>query len=196
MARGANIRDLIREDYKFFIIFVMLGAVMYWTAIVVEPTLNLAEQNKDQNKLIIEQNQEIIDNQNANANVTLAVFNRTAQLRTQSTAEFATILLKVSEEIENQTAILEQIINKHANSSKTDAAHLLALINNTYAIVIPYIANSTSVLPALNQSLEEHRSHSERDFIKPIAFYYTSNTVEEMQKIASDLANTTTPNAT
>ena len=45
----------------------MLGVVMYWTGIVVQPTLDIAQTQEKQINLAIKQNHEIIENQNNNS---------------------------------------------------------------------------------------------------------------------------------
>jgi hypothetical protein len=39
-----NWKEIIREDYKFFIIFIMLGLIMLWTSYVVGPIIHILER--------------------------------------------------------------------------------------------------------------------------------------------------------
>ena len=65
------------DEWKWVAVIVMLGVVMYWTAVVVEPTYTILQEAKDTQKLIVDQNQEIIDNQNNNTQKIIDVGNKT-----------------------------------------------------------------------------------------------------------------------
>lgn len=61
------------DEWKWLAVIVMLGVVMYWTAVVVEPTYTILQEAKktqqiieDNGKIAVEQNHLIIDNQNNN----------------------------------------------------------------------------------------------------------------------------------
>ena len=58
--------SLSKQDIYFMIVILMLALVMYWTGIVVQPTLDIAENQQEQTELAIKQQNEIIDNQNNN----------------------------------------------------------------------------------------------------------------------------------
>ena len=57
---------LSKQDIYFMIVILMLALVMYWTGIVVQPTLDIAENQKEQTDLAINQQNEIISHQNNN----------------------------------------------------------------------------------------------------------------------------------
>ena len=59
-------KAFIVENWKWFVLFVMLGFVMYWTAIVVEPTLNLQITQRAQQEWNNNSTYNIIQNQNNN----------------------------------------------------------------------------------------------------------------------------------
>ena len=57
---------LSKQDIYFMIVILMLALVMYWTGIVVQPTLDIAENQQEQTDLAIKQQNEIISHQNNN----------------------------------------------------------------------------------------------------------------------------------
>ena len=78
---------LTRTDILFIVNFVMLGAVMYWTGIVVQPTLDIAETQQKQLDLAVKQNREIIENQNNNSDeIQLLLENQNELLQGQRNA--------------------------------------------------------------------------------------------------------------
>lgn len=58
--------SLSKQDIYFMIVILMLALVMYWTGIVVQPTLDIAENQQKQTELAIKQQDEMISNQNNN----------------------------------------------------------------------------------------------------------------------------------
>lgn len=63
------------DEWKWLAVITMLGVVMYWTAVVVEPTYTLIREAQETQDIIVkngdtavEQNKMIIDNQNNNTN--------------------------------------------------------------------------------------------------------------------------------
>ena len=57
---------LSKQDIYFMIVILMLALVMYWTGIVVQPTLDIAKKEQEQTDLAIKQQNEIISHQNNN----------------------------------------------------------------------------------------------------------------------------------
>lgn len=51
---------LAREDIYFILIIIMLGVTMYWSAIIVNPILEIAENQHQLAKIAISQNERII----------------------------------------------------------------------------------------------------------------------------------------
>jgi hypothetical protein len=79
--------QLSRTEWFFIITWIMLGFVMYWTGIVVQPTMDIAENQQDQinialeqNEMAIQQNDEIIGNQNNNTALIIEMFERQNKL--------------------------------------------------------------------------------------------------------------------
>ena len=189
------------DNYKFFIIFVLLGFIAYWTWLVVEPTLQILtnemrqdKQAREYIKLILTNARNNTDEIKMNSEAAFAIINNTLKLSAQNAAETELILQQVSSEIQNQTDLLTDIIDKHSNTSSNEAKELLTIINNTYAVVIPKINESVSVIPLINQSIQEHRMESERHNIIPIGYHYVSSTIEDMQQMADELAESTNQN--
>lgn len=123
----------------------MLGVVMYWTAIVIEPTNEIAKDSNDILKKIdiilvrgiIQQNitqqyvEKIIENQNNNTAQLKAYINLTEEIRQEQT-EFLYYILNQSNIIGNQTAelILDNINHTNEIGNKTSQL-ILSGINYT-----------------------------------------------------------------
>ena len=87
--------SLSKQDIYFMIVILMLALVMYWTAIVVQPTLDIAENQKKETELAIKQQDEIISNQN----------NNTEQI--QQSIDTQQVILKA---VENQSDTISEAV--------------------------------------------------------------------------------------
>jgi hypothetical protein len=113
-------KEFIREDYKFFIIFIMLGAIMYWTAIVIEPTYQILRIQQERQELAGEQIKVIINNAEENTkeikdnqDIGFKILNDTAKLSAQNRAQFEATLLHIDEQLDNQTDYLHNTISQN-----------------------------------------------------------------------------------
>jgi hypothetical protein len=58
--------SLSKQDIYFIIVILMLALTMYWSAIVIQPITDIAENQKEELTMAVEQQNEILDNQNNN----------------------------------------------------------------------------------------------------------------------------------
>jgi hypothetical protein len=55
-----NTKIFIDNNWKYFVIFIMLGIVMYWSAIIIDPVLQIAKNQLAIGKIGIAQNERIM----------------------------------------------------------------------------------------------------------------------------------------
>jgi hypothetical protein len=157
-------KEFIREDYKFFIIFIMLGAVMYWTAIVIEPTykiLNLQQERQDQAaeqiNAIINNAEENTQEIKGNQDLALEILNDTAKLASQANAQFEATLLHIDEQLDNQTDFLHNTLSQNqigidwilGNITGIDITSNITAIENELASIS---ANITQINQMINET--------------------------------------------
>jgi flagellar basal body-associated protein FliL len=118
--RKATWKEFIREDYKFFIIFIMLGVIMYWTAVVIQPTYEILQLQQERQEDAAKNLEIVIDNAEENTGelktnqeLALQVLNNTVKLSTQNDAQFEATLSHVDEQLNNQTDYLEAAISQN-----------------------------------------------------------------------------------
>lgn len=105
-----NNRLFLIEKWPFFVLFAMIGLVMYWTAIVVEPTKQILSQNQKIVEQEAQQTDTLLKNQNATIEYLVTYIEQTEQNRKQF-ANYLVTILNQSNVIGNATAdlILESI---------------------------------------------------------------------------------------
>ena len=97
-----------RIDILFIVNYLMLGVVMYWTGIVVQPTLDIAKSQQDEIRLGTEQQAEIIENGDNNTALLVELFERQNKLLANQ--------IILTGKLANATQIMQQSsgdINEH-----------------------------------------------------------------------------------
>ena len=105
------------------IVILMLALVMYWTGIVVQPTLDIAETQEEQLNLGTEQQKEIIDNQNNNTEKLEQSFDTQQELLA---------------EVENQSQIISEAVDYFSDNinqtyfqlENTERMRSMEILNN------------------------------------------------------------------
>jgi len=114
---------LSKQDIYFMIVILMLALVMYWTGIVVQPTLDIAETQEEQLNLGTEQQKEIIDNQNNNTEKLEQSFDTQQELLA---------------EVENQSQIISEAVDYFSDNinqtyfqlENTERMRSMEILNN------------------------------------------------------------------
>ena len=125
------------DEWKWLGIMVMLAVVMYWTAVVVEPTYDILEQARETQHILednimfaLEQNQKIIDNQNNNTQKITDLVNHTRVI-----LDNQLVLVKHLSN-ESDAVVLQGVDTKQILGNVTQIAKRLALqepkINQTF----------------------------------------------------------------
>ena len=129
--------SLSKQDIYFMIVILMLALVMYWTSIVVQPTLDIAENQKEQTDLAIKQQNEIIDNQN----------NNTAKI--QQSIDTQQVILKA---VQNQSDTISEAVDYFSDNINQT---YFQLENTERMRSMQILNNLTSMRVELNGTLDK-----------------------------------------
>ena len=135
---------LSKQDIYFMIVILMLALTMYWSAIVIDPILDIAETQQDELNLATKQQEEIIENGDNNTALLVELFERQNKLLANQIA--------LVSEVANATTVMEQSgnqINQHISTiigQSDQISEMITYFRDNFGD--RFMLNQTSVEPS------------------------------------------------